>query len=70
MLYSGRILFLTKLNNKLVLGFQEYEYFCTLSRHKKHMKLLLKLQRSSFRGSNIHMHIYFILFATQLLHKI
>ena len=35
MLYSGRILFFTKLNNKLVLGFQEYEYFCTLSRHKK-----------------------------------
>ena len=35
MLYSGRILFFTKLNNKLVLDFQEYEYFCTLSRHKK-----------------------------------
>ena len=68
MLYSGRILFFPKLNNKLVLGFQEYEYFCTLSRHKKkHMKLLLKLQRSSFRVSNIHIHIsfYFILFATQ-----
>ena len=26
---------------------------------KKHMKLLLKLQQSSFRGSNIHIHIYF-----------
>ena len=70
MLYSGRILFFTELNNKLVLGFQEYDYFCTLSRHKKTHEITFEITTIFIPGFQYTYTYLFFLFATQLLHKI
>ena len=63
MLYSGRILFFPKLDTKLVLGFQEYEYFCTLSRPQKNTWNYFWNYNDLHSGVPIYIYIFlFILF--------
>ena len=64
MLYSGRILFFTKVNNKLVLGFQEYEYFCTYQDTKKTHEITFEITTifiPGFQYTYTYL-FYFILF--------
>ena len=61
MLYSGRILFFPELNNKLVLGFQEYESFVHYQDTKKTHEITFEITTIIIPGFQ-YTYTYFFLF--------